>query len=119
MDGSLPLSRDFSTHVLWSLIFLCQATGEDFNIEAGDEKRPFRALLDVGLVRTTTGNRVFGALKVILTNQGFAMLHTTSAYEPINVSVSQSSLDECGIRCLIACAAVFIWLMSICVYAYL
>uniref|UniRef100_A0A804N9E8 Large ribosomal subunit protein uL18 C-terminal eukaryotes domain-containing protein n=1 Tax=Zea mays TaxID=4577 RepID=A0A804N9E8_MAIZE len=25
--------------------------------------RPFRALLDVGLIRTTTGNRVFGALK--------------------------------------------------------
>jgi large subunit ribosomal protein L5e len=27
------------------------------------EKRPFKAFLDVGLVRTTTGNRVFGALK--------------------------------------------------------
>ena len=43
-----------------------QATGEDYNVEAGDDRRPFRALLDVGLVRTTTGNRVFGALKVIL-----------------------------------------------------
>lgn len=40
-----------------------EATGEDYNVEAGEEKRPFRALLDVGLVRTTTGNRVFGALK--------------------------------------------------------
>jgi large subunit ribosomal protein L5e len=39
-------------------------TGEDFNVEEGEGKRPFRALLDVGLVRTTTGNRVFGALKV-------------------------------------------------------
>jgi large subunit ribosomal protein L5e len=39
------------------------ATGEDYNIEEGEGKRPFRALLDVGLVRTTTGNRVFGALK--------------------------------------------------------
>jgi len=27
------------------------------------ERRPFKALLDVGLVRTTTGNRVFGAMK--------------------------------------------------------
>jgi len=27
------------------------------------EKRPFRALLDVGLARTTTGSRLFGALK--------------------------------------------------------
>jgi large subunit ribosomal protein L5e len=39
------------------------ATGEDFNVEEGEGKWPFRALLDVGLVRTTTGNRVFGALK--------------------------------------------------------
>ncbi|EFJ17161.1 hypothetical protein SELMODRAFT_154687 [Selaginella moellendorffii] len=38
--------------------------GEDYNVETLDEnRRPFRALLDVGLVRTTTGNRVFGALK--------------------------------------------------------
>lgn len=28
-----------------------------------DERRPFKAYLDVGLVRTTTGNRVFGAMK--------------------------------------------------------
>lgn len=28
-----------------------------------DDKRPFKAHLDVGLVRTTTGNRVFGAMK--------------------------------------------------------
>ena len=35
-------------------------------MEPTDSRRPFRALLDVGLVRTTTGNRVFGALKVLL-----------------------------------------------------
>ncbi|WVZ95513.1 hypothetical protein U9M48_041266 [Paspalum notatum var. saurae] len=40
-----------------------EATGEDYSVEPADERRPFRALLDVGLVRTTTGNRVFGALK--------------------------------------------------------
>ncbi|XP_074566495.1 large ribosomal subunit protein uL18 [Curcuma longa] len=40
-----------------------EATGEDFSVEPTDNRRPFRALLDVGLVRTTTGNRVFGALK--------------------------------------------------------
>lgn len=28
-----------------------------------EDKRPFKAFLDVGLVRTTTGNRVFGAMK--------------------------------------------------------
>merc|ERR1719199_146031 len=31
--------------------------------ELDDDKRPFRALLDVGIQRTTTGARVFGALK--------------------------------------------------------
>lgn len=40
-----------------------EATGEDFSVEPTEIRRPFRALLDVGLVRTTTGNRVFGALK--------------------------------------------------------
>nr|GMD22003.1 60S ribosomal protein L5 [Ipomoea batatas] len=40
-----------------------EATGEDFYVEPGESRRPFRALLDVGLIRTTTGNRVFGALK--------------------------------------------------------
>lgn len=50
-----------------------QATGEDYSVEPGESRRPFRALLDVGLIRTTTGNRVFGALKVI-----YLSLKTTS-----------------------------------------
>jgi len=38
--------------------------GEDFNVESSAEgKAPFKALLDVGLQRTTTGARIFGALK--------------------------------------------------------
>jgi len=38
--------------------------GDDFNVEANAEgKAPFKANLDVGLQRTTTGARVFGALK--------------------------------------------------------
>jgi large subunit ribosomal protein L5e len=38
--------------------------GEDYNVEAVmDGPRPFRALLDVGLARTTTGSRIFAALK--------------------------------------------------------
>ncbi|XP_010264793.1 PREDICTED: 60S ribosomal protein L5-like [Nelumbo nucifera] len=40
-----------------------EATGEDYAVEPTESRRPFHALLDVGLVRTTTGNRVFGALK--------------------------------------------------------
>jgi large subunit ribosomal protein L5e len=37
--------------------------GEMYEVEEEGDKRPFCALLDVGLVRTTTGNKVFGALK--------------------------------------------------------
>jgi large subunit ribosomal protein L5e len=37
--------------------------GEEFHVEADGEKKPFKALLDVGLQRTTKGARVFGALK--------------------------------------------------------
>lgn len=43
-----------------------EVTGEVFDVyEKGEiaEKRPFKAALDVGITRTTTGNRVFGAMK--------------------------------------------------------
>jgi len=37
--------------------------GADYNVEATGERAPFKALLDVGITRTTTGARIFGALK--------------------------------------------------------
>ncbi|KAJ5097196.1 60S ribosomal protein L5 [Penicillium angulare] len=44
-----------------------EATGEFTLTEAAEtedgERRPFKAFLDVGLVRTSTGNRVFAAMK--------------------------------------------------------
>jgi len=41
-----------------------EVNGELFQVEHQEEgPRPFRALLDVGLARTTSGARVFGALK--------------------------------------------------------
>jgi len=42
-----------------------EVTGEMYSVEelAGDEPRPFAALLDVGLRRTTTGAKIFGCLK--------------------------------------------------------
>jgi len=49
---------------------VAEANGEDYNVyslvEEDSEtykKRPFKALLDVGLARTTVGNKVFGAMK--------------------------------------------------------
>ena len=42
-----------------------EPTGEDYNVEAAEEgPRPFCALLDTGLKRTSTGSKVFAALKV-------------------------------------------------------
>jgi len=40
-------------------------TGEYFNVDEdpNEDKRPFKVFLDVGIQRTTTGARVFGALK--------------------------------------------------------
>jgi large subunit ribosomal protein L5e len=40
--------------------------GENYDVEkeaTGKDKRPFKAFMDVGLVRATTGNRIFGCLK--------------------------------------------------------
>ncbi|XP_073144774.1 large ribosomal subunit protein uL18-like [Henckelia pumila] len=52
---TLEMDEDYEGNV--------EATGEDYSVEPAESRRPFRALLDVGLIRTTTGNRVFGALK--------------------------------------------------------
>jgi len=41
-----------------------EINGDDYNVEPDSEgKAPFKALLDVGLQRTTTGARIFGAMK--------------------------------------------------------
>lgn len=43
---------------------VAEATGDEYNVEAmGSGPRPFRCFLDVGLTRTTTGNRVFAVMK--------------------------------------------------------
>lgn len=65
------------------------ATGNDYNVMAdyksrvdgGEEitKRPFKALLDVGLVKTTTGNRIFGALKGAV-DGGLNVPHSTRRF---------------------------------------
>ena len=51
----------------------CACPGEDYNVEeVADGPRPFRALLDTGLKRTSTGSKVFAALKVwISPSQGY------------------------------------------------
>jgi len=40
-----------------------EVNGEVYHVESSGEKRPFKVLLDTGLARTSTGARVFGAMK--------------------------------------------------------
>jgi len=57
-----------------------EITGADYHVEElADGPRPFRALLDVGLRRTTTGNKVFAALKGA-TDGGLDIPHNEKRY---------------------------------------
>mmetsp|Transcript_7969 Transcript_7969/g.10387 ORF Transcript_7969/g.10387 Transcript_7969/m.10387 type:complete len:315 (+) Transcript_7969:84-1028(+) len=61
---------------------ICPDTGRKYFVEELDEdskKRPFRALLDVGITPTTTGHRVFGALKGA-TDGGLDIPHTEKRF---------------------------------------
>lgn len=40
-----------------------EVNGEDYNVEQEGDRAPFRAVLDVGLARTTTGAKVFAVMK--------------------------------------------------------
>lgn len=40
-----------------------EPTGEHFEVEQEGEKKPFKAYLDTGLARSTTGGRIFACLK--------------------------------------------------------
>jgi len=55
--------------------------GEDYDVEkdAKEERRPFKAVLDVGLTRTTTGNKVFAVLKGAL-DGGLHVPHSTKRF---------------------------------------
>jgi len=60
----LLLARRVNTKLNLDYVGQEEIDGEDFNVEVDVEgKAPFKALLDVGLKRTTTGARVFGAMK--------------------------------------------------------
>lgn len=40
-----------------------EVDGEMYEVEEEDDKRPFTAILDIGLVATSTGNKVFAVMK--------------------------------------------------------
>jgi len=54
--------------------------GEYYSVEENvNERRPFKAILDVGLTYTTVGNRIFGALKGA-TDGGLYVPHNTKRF---------------------------------------
>ena len=74
------------------------ADGEFFDVtEKGvnENRRPFKALLDVGLVRTTTGNRVFGALKGAV-DGGLYVPHNTKRFPGYHVEKAQAQTGKRG-----------------------
>lgn len=71
-----------------------KADGEMFHIEDADEgPRPFMALLDVGLVRTTTGHRVFGAMKGAV-DGGLRVPHSEKRFPGYNSDDSSFEPEE-------------------------
>jgi len=74
------------------------ADGEYFDVtEKGvnQDRRPFKALLDVGLVRTTTGSRVFGALKGAV-DGGIYVPHNTKRFPGYHLEKAQAQTGKRG-----------------------
>ena len=55
--------------------------GEDYNVgeNPNAERRPFKAILDIGLVNTTVGNKVFAAMKGAC-DGGLYIPHSTTRF---------------------------------------
>jgi len=70
-----------------------KADGEDFTVEAVDGRRPFYALLDVGLARTTTGARVFGALRGAL-DGGLNVPHSDKRFRGYDTESNEYSAED-------------------------
>merc|ERR1712087_1042773 len=75
---------------------LQEASGEDYLVEENDDgPRPFFCLLDVGLKRTSTGSKVFAALKGAL-DGGLDIPHSDKRY--VGYDPESKSLDEDTLR---------------------
>jgi len=70
------------------------ADGELFTVEeSADGPRPFRALLDVGLARTSTGARIFAALKGAL-DAGVNVPHSESRFRGFDNVKKEYNVEE-------------------------
>ena len=56
-----------------------EVDGDEYLVESQEERGAFRCYLDVGLARTTTGAKVFGALKGAV-DGGLEIPHSTKRF---------------------------------------
>ncbi|TKR72355.1 hypothetical protein L596_019818 [Steinernema carpocapsae] len=66
--------------------------GEDFNVEESGEKGPFKAVLDVGLARTTTGAKVFAVMKGV-TDGGIDVPHSETRFAGYDTESKEYSAE--------------------------
>merc|ERR1712166_338149 len=70
--------------------------GDVYNVKAIENSpSPFKAFLDVGLVRTTTGNRVFGALKGAC-DGGLNIPHKTKRFPGTHITKAEVVTNKRG-----------------------
>ena len=72
--------------------------GDFYDVYAKDikeDRRPFKAVLDVGLVRTTAGNRVFGALKGAI-DGGLHIPHNTKKFAGYHLEKAAATTGKKG-----------------------
>jgi large subunit ribosomal protein L5e len=72
-----------------------EVTGKMFEVKAAEGARPFKAVLDVGLARTTTGAKIFGCLKGAV-DGGLDIPHSASRFPGWNKE--KSTLDSEKLR---------------------
>jgi len=69
--------------------------GEEYHVEEEDDApRPFSCALDAGLVRTTTGNRVFGALKGAV-DGGLDIPHSVKRFPGYDREAKEYDAEQC------------------------
>jgi large subunit ribosomal protein L5e len=71
-----------------------KADGKHYEVEA-TERRPFKAFLDIGLVRATTGNRAFGVMKGA-SDGGLNVPHEDKRFPGFAIVKEAASKDKRG-----------------------
>ncbi|KAK0400471.1 hypothetical protein QR680_015265 [Steinernema hermaphroditum] len=66
--------------------------GEDYNVEENGERGPFKAVLDVGLARTTTGAKVFAVMKGV-TDGGIDVPHSETRFAGYDAESKEYSAE--------------------------